>query len=273
MKTVLVISSFVSASCVGATASAFCLRRLGLNAVILPTTMMGRHPGWGSPGGGAVETHTLKAMWDAIRKQDIKFDGVLSGYMGELGHVSLTRDIIQDVRKTNPQTHVLVDPVMGDNGHLYIDPNIAQAIKTELLPLADTLTPNLWELSFLTQTQDANLLEKLRAAKNIAPQSVVTSVPRDDDIGAVLLNPDGAFQVSHKRYDRVPNGGGDSLAATFLAHILNGLSPIAAMEKSVASIFSIMSAANDLDAGELPLIREQNALTDVQPLPSRVLKL
>ncbi len=273
MKTVLVISSFVSASRVGATASAFCLRRLGLNAVILPTTMMGRHPGWGSPGGGAVETQTLKEMWDAIRKQDIKFDGVLSGYMGELGHVGLTRDIIHDIRETNPQTHILVDPVMGDNGHLYIDQDIAEAIKSELLPLADTLTPNLWELSFLTQTQDADLATKLRSTKDIASYTVVTSVPDGDEIGAVLLNPEGAFQVSHKRYDRVPNGGGDSLAATYLAHILNGVSPLAAMEKSVASVFSIMSAANDLDAGELPLIREQSALTDIKPLPSRVLDL
>jgi pyridoxine kinase len=235
--------------------------------------MMGRHPGWGSPGGGAVETHTLKAMWDAIRKQDIKFDGVLSGYMGKPSQVDLCRDIITDVKRKNTKAHILVDPVMGDHGKLYISPDIAEGIKTKLIPLADTVTPNLCELSFLTQTEDATLMEQLKAAKRMAPQVLITSVENASDIGAVLINSKEASQVSHKRYDSVPHGGGDCLAATFLAHQLAGASGKKAMERSVASIFSIMSAANALDAGELPLIREQDALVNAKPLRSRALEL
>lgn len=273
MKTVLVISSFVSASRVGATASAFCLRRLGVNAVVLPTTLMGRHPGWGNPGGGATKTEQLRAMWDAIRQQDIKFAGVLCGYMGELEHVDLCCDIIKDINAKNTDAHILVDPVMGDHGKLYISPDIAEAIKTKLIPLADTITPNLWELSFLTQTENATLEVQLKAARRIARQALVTSVEDVTDIGAVLVNAKDMSQVSHKRYESVPHGGGDSLAATFLAHNLSGLSAVEAMEKSVASIFSIMSAANALDSGELPLIREQDALIDATPLKSRTLDL
>lgn len=273
MKTVLIISSFVSASCVGATASAFCLRRLGVNVVILPTTLMGRHPGWGEPGGKATAAGDLWAMWDAIKQQDIEFHAVLCGYMGALAHVDLCWDIIQHVKNKNTKAHILIDPVMGDHGKLYISADIAEGIKTKLIPLADTVTPNLWELSFLTQTENATLPEQLKAAQRMAPQALITSVGDFIDIGAALVDSKGASQVSHKRYESVPHGGGDALAATFLAHLLSGLSGVKAMESSVASIFSIMSTANALDAGELPLIREQDALVNAKPLRSRAFEL
>jgi len=66
MKTALILSSNVAASQVGATASAFCLRRMGINTIVLPTTVLGRHPGWGDPGGKAVPATQLRDMWRAI---------------------------------------------------------------------------------------------------------------------------------------------------------------------------------------------------------------
>jgi len=114
MKTVLLISSFVSSSQVGATASAFCLRRLGLEVIILPTTLFGRHPGWGAPGGQAVDHETLSSMWQAIKAQNIKFDAVMSGYMAAEDHIDLTVSIIKTVRSHNPSVKILVDPVKGE---------------------------------------------------------------------------------------------------------------------------------------------------------------
>lgn len=273
MKTVLVISSFVAASRVGATASAFCLRRLGIEAVILPTTLLGRHPGWGAPGGGSTDVETLNVMWDAIRAQNIHFDGVLSGYMGHEDHVLLCERIIKNVKTANPSCHILVDPVMGDNGSLYIPKDRADAISTYLVPLADTLTPNLWELSYLAKKELTDVDTLLKEARTLTPQALITSVPDGGNIGAVLVTPDKMSQVSHKRYESVPHGGGDSLAATFLAHTLSGLSSQDAMERSVASIFNIMSAANKFDLGELPLVREQQALINAKPLKSRKIEL
>jgi len=273
MKTVLVISSFVASSCVGATASAFCLRRLGVETVILPTTLMGRHPGWGPPGGGPTELAQLEKMWDAVKKQGIKFDGVLSGYMGHVDHVELSARIIGDIKTDNPDVKILIDPVLGDDGALYIPQERAEAIRTRLLPLADIMTPNVWELSYLTG-------EKLECVKAIAQTAkawradiLVTSVPVKSEIGALLMTADETSLVHHRKFDKVPHGGGDALAATYLARNLLGLSPRKALEFSVGSIFEVMSAAQKLDTGELPLVLKQDALVDTAPLKSKKIEL
>ncbi len=275
MKTVLVISSFVASSRVGATVSAFCLRRVGVETIVLPTTLMGRHPGWGNPGGGAVETTQIEIMWQAIRKQGLRFDAVLTGYMGHVDHAALSARIIREVKQDNPEAIILVDPVMGDEGALYIPEDRAMMIKSQLVPLADILTPNAWELSYLTGKDSDTAPAIAQTAKDWRAETdvLITSVPIDEKIGAVLVTSEGASFVQHKKFDKVPHGGGDALAATYLAQLLLGLSPRQALEFSVASIFEVMSAAIKLDAGELPLVRKQDALVRADPLISRKIDL
>jgi len=89
MKTALVISSYVAASRVGATASAFCLRRLGVDTIVIPTTVLGRHPGWGTPGGQALNASHLLNMWTAIKAQNIKIDAVMTGYLADDDHIDI----------------------------------------------------------------------------------------------------------------------------------------------------------------------------------------
>lgn len=282
MKTVLIISSFVAASQVGANAAAFCLRRLGIEAIVLPTTLMGRHPGWGEPGGGSVEADVLRKMWSAIRQQDIKFDAVLSGYLGQDSHIDLCADIIQEIKRNNKSAFTLIDPVMGDNGALYIPATRAEAIAKTLIPLADMITPNVWELSYLVGQNFSSHKEIIEAARSLAPESLITSAPEShdnhDEIGAIWTNHDNVVQVSHKRFSTVPHGGGDALAATVLGHKLSGLSSITATERAVGSIFAIMKAANAMTSNqsgrrELPLIETQDALINAPHLSSRVINI
>ena len=269
MKTALIISSFVSASRVGATASAFCLRRLGVETAVLPTTLFGRHPGWGAPGGVKTPTDLLRDMWQGIKTQNIHFDAVMTGYMGDIDHVHLAAEIIAHVKSLNSEAHILVDPVMGDHGRLYISGNVANAIKDTLVPLADTITPNCWELEFITGLSAQTIQDAETAAATLPCASVVTSVEEEGQIGALYYHDRENLYISHQKFARVPNGGGDSLAGTFLAHILNGLSETDSIARATASIFAIITAANEEDLGELPLVRLQDTLIAAPPLPIR----
>jgi len=273
MKTVLVISSFVAASRVGASASSFCLRRLGVETVTLPTTLLGRHPGWGTPGGGPVDAETLFSMWEGVKAQNITFDAVLTGYMASQAHVGLAAEIIGAVRTKNPDALILVDPVMGDNGKPYIDKTIAQDIKSELVQLADLITPNVWELGYLTGLPVQSKADILSAAQAIGKNTIVTSVPDGDKIGAAFISGAKASLVSHECFETIPHGGGDALAGTLLAHRLNGLSDEEALAKAVAGVFGIISSAADTDGSELPLIHQQDALANAIPLPIQRLTL
>ena len=271
------MSSFVSASRVGATASAFCLERLGVETIILPTTLLGRHPGWGKPGGGPLPVEHLRAMWDAVKAQNIKIDAVMTGYSASAEHVALAAEIIIEIKARNPDALILVDPVMGDDGRLYIEARTAAAIARELLPLADICTPNLWELGYLSGSSSGTKSEQIAdivAAARALPcrSTLVTSVPFKSGIGALLCqNETAPLAVIHEKFDAVPHGGGDALAATYLAHRLNGRSPRESLAKATASLFKIISAAHDKgpdnkSLAEMPLIAEQDALISAPPL-------
>ena len=258
----LVISSTVASSRVGASAASFCLQRLGIETVVLPTTLMGRHPGWGPPGGGAVDAARLRDIWEGVKAQDLQFDGVLTGYMGDTDHVDLCAEIIEHIRQQNPNVTIAVDPVMGDHGRLYIPEARAAAIIDRLVPLADFITPNLWELDYIKS-------HSTRHSGDL-PARLITSYPDVDDIGARWESRDNGevtvFQVSHPKFTSVPHGGGDSLAALFLGRRLLGQTSRQALAASVSSVYEIMRAADALDAGELPLIRMQAFITDALPL-------
>ena len=250
----LILSSTVASSRVGASAASFCLQRLGVETVVLPTTLMGRHPGWGLPGGGAVDAALLRDVWQGVAAQNIKFDAVLTGYMGDAAHIDLGVDIIDHVKSRNPKALIAVDPVMGDHGQLYIPSSRAAAIIERLIPKADFITPNMWELGYI----------KPRA--KTLPDLLITSAPDGENIGAVwesrAKSSGERWQVSHARFESVPHGGGDSLAALFLGRLLLGENHANALAKSVASVFELMRAADALDAGELPLVRMQAFIND-----------
>lgn len=277
-KNVLIISSQVASSAVGAGASAACLQGLGVNTIVLPTTLFGRHPGWGAPGGGVIPAAQLTDMWNAISKRDIQFDGVLCGYMGDQQHVTLAASIITQIKERTPDAIIMVDPVMGDNGALYIEPEIAGAIIHTLIPLADYITPNLWEFSVianLPQTATATLSPGMihKTAKAMPPDVIVTSVSVKDAIGVMLITDEGTYLVSHEKFGQVPHGGGDSLAGLILGHLLSAKPPERALAQATASIFDILSGYDaKRDHGELPLVRLQAAIKDAPALKLQKLK-
>ena len=246
MNRVLIISSWVAASQVGARTSAYALNALGIETVILPTTQMGRHPGWGLPGGGVTDPARLRDLAAGVEAQNLPFDAVLTGYMGHVDHIVLAGEIITAQRGANPDLRVCVDPIMGDHpGGLYIDELIAHAIKTYLVPLADIITPNLWELDYITDHD----------AHPAGTDSVlVTSVPMDDNAIGAQLYADDTYAVSHPILDSVPRGSGDLLAALYLGHILNGLSQKAALTKAVMTTYETLERSVTARRDELVLV-------------------
>lgn len=276
VKTVLIISSQTASSAIGAGASAYCLNALGIETIILPTTLFGRHPGWGAPGGGAISAPHIASMWDAIAKQNITFDAVLTGYMASIEQTELARRIINELKALNPDMLTLVDPVMGDKGSLYVSPDIANAMIEQLVPIADFITPNMWEFSFITKklpqtlqknAKDIAAEDIITAAQTIKASIIVTSVRSASNIGAMLVHGAQAYLVSHAQREIVPHGGGDALSGLALGHLLSGHAPKDAMARSVASIFEIFRAYDaKTDRGELPLIRLNAHIANAAPL-------
>ena len=271
MARILLISSLTAASHVGATVSAFVMRRLGVDVAVLPTTLFGRHPGWGAPGGGITPPDMLRGMWAGVRDQvddtGRGFDALMCGYMGDEDHVALAAEIIDHLAPA----HVLVDPVMGDwgseaEGRLYVPQARAEAICDHLVPRAHIVTPNSWEWRYIT---GSNAEPRDAPPRPLAGtrETLVTSVERGAQIGAVLFEGERTHAVMHDRYDDMPHGGGDALAADHLAQRVLGHRPADALGASVSSVFAMMRAADAMDAGELPFVRAQSTLQSAPALP------
>ena len=266
MKHVLVISSFVSASQVGGNVSAFCLAAHHITPILLPTTMLGRHPGWGEPGGGPVPRKIMGSMWNAISAQPLSFDAVLTGYMADPDQIGLAADIIDQIKSQNTEAIILVDPVMGDHGRLYVPKPVAERINDDLVPRADILTPNLFEFSEITGHIPDSTKAALEHCSNRGGEWLVSSLSEDGLSGAVFSNDTYQMRIKHPLLSTAPNGSGDALASLFLARRLNGESPDKAFQMAVSSVFAVLAEAQAQGANELPLIDFRAHLTDPPPL-------
>jgi pyridoxine kinase len=253
---VLILSSFVSASRVGGLAQVQALARLGHEGILVPTVLFGRRPDLGPPGGARVEP----ALFDQVI-EGVEGGGrhdrpalVLCGYFAAPEQAASAAALIDRMRRENPDLFVLVDTVLGDEGRgLYVRPEVAACVRDQLVPRADLVTPNLWELGWLVGREVRDRADIVPAAKALAARMrtgrvVVTSVPAGEGrIGLIDVAPQGGFVLSHEREAEAPKGAGDLLAALLAAARLDGLGRPDDLARAAGGVAdAVRAAARDL---------------------------
>ena len=149
MKQVLSIQSSVAAGFVGNTVAGPVLTALGQHPLLVDTVLLAAHPGYGKRAGGAVPDSILADVLDGILTitDTAGMHIVTSGYLGSAGQAAGIAALVDGWRGASGGTYIL-DPVLGDGGRLYVAQDIADAMRAELLPRADIITPNHYELSW-----------------------------------------------------------------------------------------------------------------------------
>ncbi len=153
MARVLILSSYVASSRVGGGAQALALARLGIEPILVPTVLFGRHPGHGPPGGGAVDAETFEAMIGGIEAQGLfgQLDAVITGHFSTPEQIAIAADALGRVKTAAPGARLIVDPIMGDaDKGLYVREAVAEAVASLLVMCADIVAPNAWELARLS---------------------------------------------------------------------------------------------------------------------------
>jgi pyridoxine kinase len=259
MAVVLILGSHVASSRVGGTLAnlALALSPFEIEPIHVPTTLLGRHPGWGSPGGGAVPDTLFAGMLEGIAANGLfaGIDAVLTNYFASPAQIEIAARAIDAIKAANPKALVVVDPVMGDApAGLYVGQDIATAFGEHLVPRADYLTPNLWELGFMTGLPTQTLSQVRYAARTLGKATLVTSVCASDGIGAMLVDGERVSLVTHAKAKMALKGTGDLVAALFLGHLVSGALPLHAMAKAIAGVSSIVEAAISWSTGDLPIV-------------------
>jgi pyridoxine kinase len=268
MAVVLILGSHVASSRVGGTLTnlTLALSPFEIEPIHVPTTLFGRHPGLGAPGGGAVEAALFAGMLAGIGDSGLfaGVDAVLTNYFASAGQVTIAAQAIDAVKAANPKAIVLIDPVMGDApAGLYVNEAVAHAIASDLLPRADYLTPNLWELGALTGLPTTTLAQIRYAAASLGKPTLVTSYRAQRQIGCLLVDGDSATPSLSPEVSGAPKGTGDLLAALLLGHLLQGQVPVAAMAKAVAGVSAVIEASQQWKTSDLPIISAAKAAWQV----------
>ncbi len=270
MRPVLSISSQVSRGHVGNSATTPALQALGCECWALPTVILANRPDHGSTAGFPVAATELSAM---IRQFDAmgwlaSCGGLLTGYFRTAEQVAVAADAVARMRVEIPDLVYCCDPIIGDEqSGPYVPEEVATAIRDRLVPLADIVTPNRFELEWLTGTPVTDLVGAQRAAARLGVPSVLaTSVPPGGNrIATALIDDREVVFTSTAVHDGVPKGTGDVLAALFLAHRLNGRDGADALALAAGALEVLIEASRGYD--ELQLAPVLATAVVAQPLP------
>jgi len=155
-------------------------------------------------------------------------DALLTGYLPSAAHVALACDVVDRLARRGPRFKIVVDPILGDDPKgLYLAEEAALAVRDRLLPLADVMTPNCFELGWLTGRSVATMAEAREAAESLTRGSeravLVTSPPiPDGDTGVFVVGPHEEALFRAPRIANVPHGSGDAFSAMIAAGVSVG---------------------------------------------------
>jgi len=262
--TILSIQSQVVGARVGNSVAAFAMERLGVRVLSLPTTLLGRRPDHGAPGGGPLPAATLKSMLDALEADGLfaEVDAVLTGYLGAPEQVRVILDAVERIKAANPKAIFACDPVVGDEGRLFVSDVVADAVLNGLAPHADWLLPNAYELGLVAGRAIEGPAAARDAARRIGKPVLVSSVRTATGLGNLYVAPGSEWFCETPRLPRAPKGAGDLLSALYVARRVRGDALALALEGATGAVYDVIVRSIAADSEDLLLPEAQEVLAD-----------
>lgn len=261
-RPVIAITSQVAGNPVGGAVTSAVLFNAGFRPVLVPTVVMGRHPGRGAPGGAVLTGGELKSALEAILAEGLveQAAAIFTGYAARPDQVEAIAAFLAEAKRRRPDLPVWVDPILGDgpgapdDGRLYIKAQTAAAVRDHLVPAADVITPNLFELAWLSGRRIEDETVAVEAARALASTALVTSAPAGEGrVGVLAVTQDDAQAVDTVRIDGAPNGAGDLFAALALTRFLTGAALPQAAASAAGTVGAVFRASAEAGSGELIL--------------------
>ncbi len=265
MPLALILSSFVAASRIGGAAQQYVLAAHKIDPVLAPTVMFGRTPARGGKG-EVTQPDVFRRMLGDIEADALfgMVDLIITGHFSDPEQVEIAAGVIERVRHADRNDAVaatgrplvIVDPILGDAPKgLYVKYEVAEQVEKRLVPLADWITPNLWELGFLTDRTVETAAQARDAARALGRPALITSAPAGPgEIGLLYVDADEALLFAHPRLESAPNGTGDLVTASFGAGLVEGLKPRVAAERAARAARMAVEAARAWRSTELPIV-------------------
>ncbi|PWC29449.1 pyridoxal kinase PdxY [Teichococcus aestuarii] len=278
---ILSIQSWVAYGHVGNASAVFPLQRLGAEVWAVNTVQFSNHTGYGSWRGQVFGADLVRDLVQGIEDRGAlpRCDAVLSGYMGDAAIGEAILEAVAKVKAASPAALYCCDPVIGDVGRgVFVRPGIPEFMRDRAVPAADILTPNQFELEWMTGMPVTTLAEAKAAVAALqatmapgGPRCVLVTSLRvaetPEDRIEMLAAEGGAFyRVATPMLPLSVNGAGDAIAALFLFHRVKSGSASAALAAAASSIYGLLRRTSEAASREILTVAAQEEFV----APSRV---
>ncbi|TVX79772.1 pyridoxal kinase [Corynebacterium sp. NML180780] len=275
------LQSAVAYGHVGNSAAVFPMQRLGHEVWPVHTVNFSNHteyPTWRGPVLGADNVREiLRGMEFAFPQVDL----FVSGYLGTAEMAEVVRDAVVAIKEANPQARYVCDPVIGNSEvGSFVNEDIPDVYTETLIPLADAITPNQWELSLLTGRRldqagstseaayaaDAEYAEYTEAladaARSLCSNALITSVEtgNPETIGMVDVASTSVLRTDAPRLGGNIVGAGDLATALYAALI--DVAPQQRLDHLAGTMGAMVRAVRERGLDELPLVELQECIVD-----------
>jgi pyridoxine kinase len=273
MGAILSIQSHVVYGHVGNSAVAFALQRLGREVWPLHTVQFSSHAGYPGWRGEAFPPAWIGACVEGLDAIGVleRCDGVVTGYLGaaEMGEAALAA--VAKVRARSPGAAYACDPVIGDEGRgIYVRPGVPEFFRDRALPAATLVSPNAFELAWLTGLPVASRAEALAALQALrarGPEVAFATSLRledtpDDALDLMIATAEGGWRVRTPKLAVAVNGAGDLISALFLHEWLASRDAPRSLASAAARVYAVVEATARAGTRELALVSAQAAWAD-----------
>jgi pyridoxine kinase len=266
---VLSIQSHVAYGHVGNASAVFPMQRLGVEVWPIHTVQFSNHTGYGSWKGRVFDGPAIEDLVEGIAERGVleRCDGVLSGYMGSADIGNAILSAVARVRSLNPDALYCCDPVIGDVGRgVFVRPGVPEFMREQAVPAADIITPNQFELDYLsglaTQSLD-DVKQAIAIVQELGPKvmlvtSVETKETPADSVDLIASAEGRTWQVRTPKLSLSVNGAGDAIAALFFVHYARSRSAPTALAEAAASIYGLLKRTEEAGSREILTIAAQD---------------
>ncbi|XP_027076374.1 pyridoxal kinase-like isoform X1 [Coffea arabica] len=224
---VLSIQSHTVQGYVGNKSAVFALQLLGYDVDPINSVQFSNHTGYPTFKGQVLNGDQLWDLIEGLEANDLLYyTHLLTGYIGSVSFLNTVLKVVDKLRAINPGLTYVCDPVMGDEGKLYVPQELVSVYREKVVPVASMLTPNQFEAELLTGIRIVSEQDGREACNRLhaagPPKVVITSMNMNGNL--ILIGshrkekalPPEQFKIAIPKIPAYFTGTGDLMTALLL---------------------------------------------------------